>query len=108
MKIVKEEMDIDIRQEDLDRTRGVGNQNVFKEGKSRPINIKFACCDVRSAVYKNKKNLKGKSSLITEILTGKRVTLLKEVQGKFEVRNVWTTDSRVLYKENNRIFLYKK
>ena len=63
---------------------------------------------MRSVVYKNKKNLKGKSFLITEILTAKRVPLLKEAQGKCGVRNVWTTDSRILYKENNKIFLYRK
>ena len=33
-------------------------------------------------VYENKKNLKGKNVLITKILTAKRVSLLKEAQGK--------------------------
>ena len=59
-------------------------------------------------VYENKKNLKGKNVLITEILTAKRVPLLNEAQGKYGIRNVWTTDSGILYKENNRVFLYKK
>ena len=108
MKTVKEEMDIDIREEDLDRTHRVGNPKVCKEDKSRPIIIEFARYDVRSAVYKNKKKLKGKSFLITESLTAKRAGLLKEAQGKYGVRNVWTTDGRILYKENNRVFLYKK
>ena len=106
-KTVKEEMDIDILEEALDRTHRVGNPKVCKESKSRPIIIKFARYDVRSAVYKNKKKLKGKSFLIMESLTAKRVGLLKEAQGKYGVRNVWTTDGRILYKEN-RVFLYKK
>ena len=59
-------------------------------------------------VYENKKNLKGKNVLITEILTAKRVPLLNEARGKYGIRNVWTTDSRILYEENNRVFLYKK
>ena len=54
MKTVKEEMDIDIREEDLDRTHRVGNPKVCKEGKSRPIIIKFARYNVRSAVYNEK------------------------------------------------------
>ena len=62
MKTVKEEMDINIQEEDLDRTHRLG-----KEGKSRPIIIKFAHYDVRGSVYKNKKKLKGKR------LTAKRV-----------------------------------
>ena len=27
---------------------------------------------------------------------------MKEAQGKYEVRNVWTTDGRILYKGNNK------
>ena len=34
MKTVKEEMNIDIQEEDLDQTDRVGNPNVCKEGKS--------------------------------------------------------------------------
>ena len=108
MKFVKEELDRDTWEKDLDRRYCIGNPKVCKEGKSRRIIMKFGRYDVRSVVYKNNKNLKGKSFFITEILTAKRVSLLKEAQGKYEVRNVWTTDSRILYKENNRIFLYKK
>ena len=108
MKTVKEEMDIDIREEDLDRTHCVGNPKVNKEGKPRPIIIKFARYDVRRTVYKTKKKLKGKSFLIAVSLTATRAGLLKEVQGKYEVRNVWTTGGRIWYKENDRVFLYKK
>ena len=102
MKTMKEEIDIDIRQQDLDQTHRVGNTKVCKEGKSRPIIIKFSRYDVRSAVDKKKKKV-----LITERLTAKRVGLLQEAQGKYRLRNIWTTDGRNLYKENNRIFLCK-
>ena len=43
---------------------------------------------------------------MTESLTT-CVDLLKEAQGKYGVRNVWTTDDRILYKEKNRVILYK-
>ena len=80
MKTVKEEMDIDILEENLDRTHRVGNPTVCKEGKPRPIIIKFARYDVRSTVYKNKKKLEGKNILITESLTATRAALFKEVE----------------------------
>ena len=105
-KTVKEKMDIDIWDKGLDRTHCVGNPKFCKEGKPRPIIIRFAHYDVHNAVYKNKK-LKGKSFLITS-LKAKHVRLLIEVQGKYGVRNVWTTGGCVLYKENSRTFLYKK
>ena len=42
MKTVKEEMDKDMREEDLDRTHRVGGPKTSNEGKPRPIIIKFA------------------------------------------------------------------
>ena len=41
MKTIKEEMDIDMREEDLDRTHHVGNPKVSKEGKPSPVIIEF-------------------------------------------------------------------
>ena len=59
-------------------------------------------------MYKNKRKLIGKNSPITESVTTTHVGLLKEAQGKYEERNVLTIDDRILYRENNRAFLYKK
>ena len=56
IKTVKEEMDIDIQEKDLDQTHRVGNPKVCKDGKPRPIIIKSACYNVRSTVYENKKS----------------------------------------------------
>ena len=36
---------------------------------------------------------------ITESLTGLRMSMLKEARDEFGFRNVWSTDSRILYKE---------
>ena len=46
MKTVKEEMDIDIWEEDLDQTYCVGYPKVCEEDKARPIIIKFGRYDV--------------------------------------------------------------
>ena len=55
----------------------------------------------------NKRKLKGKRLLITESLTSSRMQLSGDAQGKYGVRNVWTSDGRVMVKENHNIFLYK-
>ena len=55
----------------------------------------------------NKRKLKGKRLLITESLTSSRMQLLGDAQRKYGVRNVWTSDGRVMVKENDKIFLYK-
>ena len=100
MKAVKEEMDIDLREEhiNLDRKHRVDNPKESKEGKPRPITIKYARYDVRNTLHKNGKKLKGKSFLITENLTAARLALLKEAQEKCGVRNVWATNGRILLK----------
>ena len=100
MNPIKQEMDIDIREDhiDLDRKHSVDNPKESKEGKPRPIIIKFARYDVSITLYKNEKKLKGKNFLITQNLTAARLALLKEAQEKCGVRNVWTTNGCILRK----------
>ena len=52
---------------------------------------------MRNTVYKNNK-LKGKNLLTAESLKAARVGILKDkyIQGKYEVRNLWTTDDCIL------------
>ena len=76
IKTIREEMGVEVREEDLDRTHWIGRAN-RSDGKARPIIIKFARYAVRNAVYKNKKKRKGKRFLITESLTENRVKALK-------------------------------
>ena len=61
---------------------------------------------VVQCIYKKKK-LEGKSFLIIESLTGTSVDLFKEAQGKYGIRNVWTTDGRILYKKAIEYFFTK-
>ena len=59
-------------------------------------------------VYENKKNLKGKNVLITEILTAKSVSLLKEAQGK-QSQEMFGPLIFVSYiKKTTEYFFYKK
>lgn len=53
MKTDKEEINIDIPEEDLDQTNRVGNPKVSKESKLRSLIIKFAFYDERSTVFTN-------------------------------------------------------
>ena len=106
LRTVAEEIGIEINEQDIDRTHRLGKPN-RKDGKPRPIIVKFTRYAVRNKVYTYKRNLKGKRLLITESLTAYRMKLLIEAQEKFGVKNVWTSDGRILYKNNNRVLLYK-
>ena len=70
--------------------------------------MKFARYAVRNKVFSNKKKLKDKKLLITEYLTVYIMKLLDEAIQKYGVRNVWTHDGRIMYKENNEISVHKK
>ena len=107
IKTCAEELGIDVKQEDLDRSHRLGKVK-RNDNKPRPIIVKFARYAVRNKVFSNKKKLKGKKLLITESLTVYRMKLLDEARQKYGVRNVWTYDGRVMYKENNEISVYKK
>ena len=107
IKTCAEELGIDVKQEDLDRSHRLGK--VKRNGnKPRAIIVKFARYAVRNKVFSNKQNLKGKKLLITESLTVYRMKLLDEARQKYGVRNVWTYDGRVMYKANNDISGIKK
>ena len=86
IKTICEEMGVEVREEDLDRTHWIGRAN-RSNGKARPI-IKFARYAVRNAVYKNKKKLKRKRFLITKSLTENRVKALKTTLTKYGTTNV--------------------
>ena len=106
LKTMSEELDIEIKENDLDRTHRIGNRN-RRDGKPRAIIVKFTRYAIRNKIYSNKKKLKGKNFLITESLTSRRYNFLKEAQEKYGVKNVWTSDGRILFKQNNRILIYK-
>ena len=106
VQMFSEELAVDVKVEDLDRSHRLGKPR--EDNKPRPIIVKFARYAVRSNVFSNKKKLKGKNLLITESLTVYRMKLLDEARMKYGVRNVWTFDGRVMCRENNKVFVYKR
>ena len=78
-----------------------------KNCKTRAIIVKFTRYVVRNKIYSNNNKLKGKKFLISEDLTSRRYNLLKEAQEKYGVKNIPTSDGRTLFRQNNRILIYK-
>ena len=103
---MSEELDIEIKENDMDRTHRIGSRN-RNDGKPRAIIVKFTHYAVRNNIYSSKKKLKEKKFLTTKSVTSPRYHLLMEAQEKCRVKNVWTSDGRILFKQNNRILIYK-
>ena len=97
INIVKEEMDIDILPNDLDRSHRTGNPKAKK--KERPIIVKFVRYNLRHNIFKNKKLLNGKGVSITESLTKDRMAKLNEARETYGFRNVCTSDGKIFFKD---------
>ena len=92
-------MDIEIFTDDLDRNHRIGKTKDNNKHR-RPIIVKFASHNDKHKVFRNKKRLKGKKISITESLTKTRMAKLNEARDVFGFTNVWTSDGRILYKQD--------
>ena len=101
LKTMSEELDIEIKANDLDRTHRIGNRN-RRDGK--PRNLSASPSGIRFTPIRK---IKCKKLLKTESLTSGRYSLLKEVEEKYGVKNVWTSDVCTWFTQNNRILIYK-
>ena len=63
-----------------------------------PIDMeKYAKYNVRNAIVRKKKIVKGQAVSITENLTKKRITEMKIVRETYGFKNVWLQGGKVLY-----------
>ena len=82
----------------IDRTHRLGP--VRKEGNKKiPIIVKFSRYYVKNKGFRNKKQLKGKNFSITESLTKRRMGELTNARNEHGLKNVWTNDGKILYKD---------
>ena len=103
----KEKMGEEIEKNEVDRSHRIDAPK--KNGKSRPITIKFVRYNTRCKIFKNKKKLKGKNISVTESLTKKRMEALKKAREDHGFENVWSSEGKILYKdvsEGNKIKVY--
>ena len=98
MEVIETKMDIKITENDIDRTHRIGRPK--KNGKPRPVIMKFVWYNDRKKVFSSKKLLKDSGVLITKSLTAFRMKKLTNVRGTFGFSNVWTVDRRISYSEN--------
>ena len=89
---VKEEIDIEILPNDLDRSHRIGNSKTKK--REIPIIVKLVRYNLIHNIFKNKKSLKGKGVSITKSLTKDRMAKLNKGRETC-FRNVWTSDGKI-------------
>ena len=90
-------MDIEILPNDLDRLHRIGNRNT--KTIERLIIVKSVRYNLRHNIFKNKKLLKGKAISITERFTKDRMAKLNQAKETYGLRNVWTSDDKIFFKD---------
>ena len=95
---------LNLRIEDISRSHRIGKPKTA--GKPRPIIARFVRYRERSAVFANKKKLKGTGKMITESLTRTRFGQLQRAITRYGNTNVWTMDGNIFVKHNNQKKLY--
>ena len=83
MEVIDTKMDIKLTANDIDRTHRIGKLKKKKNGKPRPVIIKFVRYNDRKKVFSSKKLLKDSGVSITESLTAFRMKKLTNA------RDVW-------------------
>ena len=82
----------DFDPKDISRSHRLGKR---KNGKKRPIIVRFTSYRARKTVFDAKKKLKGSGVSITENLTKERYDLYKKCGDLFGKENCWTLDGRI-------------
>ena len=90
-------MDIDLSVNDIDRSHRIGKSNPRMK---RPIIVKFVRYNYQRKVFSNKKKLKDSGISITESLTALWMEELSKARNEHGLKNVWTIDDKILFKEN--------
>lgn len=101
LNVFNDNLQVPINASQIDRTHRIGRPNTTR---ARPIIVKFVSYEQRHAVFGAKTLLKASGISISESLTRARLELLKTAKVKFGMRNVWSMDSRIKIKYNNKVY----
>ena len=85
-----------VTEADIERTYRIGKLR-DSDQKSRSIIVKFFRYDNRKNIFNRNKKLKGKNIAIMESLIATQMKKLKEAREIYNFKNVWTSDSKILF-----------
>ena len=98
-EILEKKMEEKVLINDIDRSHQVGKKHT--KSKSRLIISNFVTYNVPNAIFRKKKVIIGKTAVITENLTKKRIIEMKKAQATHGFENVSSQDGEILYTDAN-------
>ena len=105
MDIVDNKLKATVLKNDISRMHRLGRR---KQGRPRPIIVRFISYRQRKNIFDVKKRLKGQGILITENLTSKRYSLLRKCIEQHGRENCWTLDGRIYFKVGETVKIVTK
>ena len=107
LEIINHDIGVHISIDDIERSRRLGARNTHRmlrstQERPRPIIFRFSSFRKRMEVFKNKRNLKGKSISLSENLTKDRYILYQKAIQRIGKGKVWTSEGRVTTKLGNK------
>lgn len=96
--LITQKLGVQMAVSNIDRSHRVGRK---VPGMTRPIIVKFTTYNKQIEVFKNKRKLAGSGITIREDLTARRLDLLRVAIGKFGVKQVWSSDGRIIVIKDN-------
>jgi len=95
---IAKKIGVDLTVADIDRSHRVGPK---RDGKKRPIIVKFVSYRKRREMFLQKKLLKRSGTTIREDLTKERMKVLRAALDRFGEKNVWTIDGTIMIQQGN-------
>nr|XP_022921052.1 uncharacterized protein LOC111429387 [Onthophagus taurus] len=95
LDIINKKMNLALLPDSIDRCHRVGPK---RNGKNRPIIMKFISHKTKDRVFYHKKLLRGTQFIIREDLTHHRICELRKLEEEYGKRRVWSRDG-TLYAE---------
>lgn len=95
MRVIKNDLKLSLKSDVISRCHRLGGRG-RENPRDRPIIIKFYSYKHRREVFDAKKQLQGKPHSICEFLTIQRLKILRAARQKHSMRNVWTSDGKIL------------
>lgn len=99
VEVCHQHLGVDIEERDIDICHRLKNS----DGTTGTILVRFCRKYIRNLVFSNKKRLKGTKIVIREDLTRQRVAVYRRACERFNSKNVWTTDGKIVCKVGNKL-----
>ena len=99
LQLFEERLGVELSDFDICRSHRIG---VKKSGVHRPIIVKFSSYRARAAAFNKKRKLKGSGIVIREDLCAARLQLLQKAIRKYDTKNVYTHDGKIVVVYNGK------